>query len=234
MRNWRRRTRAQHKARYHAWWNSDSDHNHESKYVLSQIRKKCPGWDSSSKGKSGYEAWWSPIWRSRHMRNWKADIKHVREGMAKFAQFPYYEDCRYHVCKVTKLEEDENYGRIDVEGESLINGSWSNCSYEHCGIVHLTKEEGEERVAFIKANGMMPYQLKYVYGIPENPADLEKSLRYSLGMERVWEFNKNSGTEEITQAGKDWLLETTGVVYDDLKPMEEEEMQQALAEAQGQ
>lgn len=231
MRNWRRRTRAQHKARYHAWLNSDSNHNHESNYVLSQIRKG--NFEKSDRGKAGYEAWWSPIWRSRYARRWTRDIKHVKTGMAKFAQFPYYEDCRYHVCKVTTLEADENYGRIDIEGESLINGSHSNCSYEHCGIVHLTKEEGEERALFVKQMGMMPYQLKYVYGIPEDRNKLEQSLRYSLGMERVWNFNKNGGTEEITQAGKDWLLNEVGIVYDDLKPMEEEEMQKALAEAQG-
>jgi hypothetical protein len=228
MRNWRRQTRAQHRARIRAWWNSDSEHNHESKYVLSQIRKG--NFDKTARGKSAYEAWWSPIWRSQYARNWKHDIKHVKEGLAKFTKYPYYEDCRYHVCKVTKLDADENYGRIDVEGESLVNGSWSNCSYEHCGIVHLTKEEGEERAQFVKDMGMMPYQLKYIYGIPEDPKALEQSLRYSLGQERVWNFNKNGGTEEITQSGKDWLLRETGIVYEDLIPMEAEEMAKALEE----
>lgn len=233
MRSWKVRTRAQHKARYHAWWNSEATHEHESKYVLSQIRKGAEGWGKGSRGSARWEAWWSPIWRSRNARRWKRDIKHVKDGLANFAKFPYYEDCRYHVCKVTKLDADENYGRICIEGESLINGTPSSCSYEHCGIVHLTKEEGEERADFMKQMGMMPYQLKYVYGIPEDPADLEKSLRYSLGMERVWEFNKNGGTEEITDAGKAWLLETTGVVYEDLKPMEEEEMRKAFADVEG-
>lgn len=229
MRSWKVKTRAQHKARYHAWKNSDAEHKHESKYVLTQIRKG--NFDKSARGTARWEAWWSPIWRSQYARRWKRDIKHVKDGLARFAEFPYYEDCRYHVCKVTKLEADENYGRIDVEGESLINGSWSNCSYEHCGIVHLTKEEGEERAAFVKQMGMMPYQLKYVYGIPEDRSKLEQSLRYSMGMERVWNFNKNGGTQEITEEGKKWLLETLDIVYDDLKPMEEEEMQKALEDA---
>lgn len=231
MRSWKVRTRAQHRARLRVWKNSDSEHDHESKYVLRKIRQGI--FDKDAKGKAGWEAWWSPIWRKQYALRWKRDIRHVKDGMAKFAEFPYYEDCRYHVCKVTKLDPDENYGRIDVEGESLINGTWSNCSYEHCGILHLTKEQGEERVEFIKANGMMPYQLKYVYGIPEDHDKLMLSIRYSLGMERVWNFNKNSGTEEITDAGKKWLLDTTGITYDDLKPMEEEEMQKALADARG-
>jgi len=206
MRNWRVRTRAQHKARFHAWKNSDSDH-------------------------SSWEAPWSPIWRSQYTRRWKRDIKHVKEGLAKFAEFPYYEDCRYHVCRQTNIEADHNYGRIDIEGESLINGTPSNCSYEHCGIVHLTKEDGEERAAFVKAMGMMPYQLKYVYGIPEDREKLMQSLRYSLGLERVWNFNENGGTQEITDEGKAWLLGETDITYDDLKPMEQEEMQKALAES---
>lgn len=228
MRNWRRRTRAQHKARFYAWKNSDAEHDHESKYVLTQIRKGATNWSKRDRGMSRWEAWWSPIWRSQNVRNWKADEKHVREGLAKFAEFPYYEDCRYHVCRQTKVEV-EGRGSIGVEGESLINGTPSNCSYEHCGIVHLTKEDGEARAQFVKDMGMMPYQLKYVYGIPEDRSKLEQSLRYSLGQERVWGFNKNGGTEEITQAGKDWLLSEVGIVYDDLKPMEEEEMQKALA-----
>lgn len=230
MRSWKVRTRAQHRARYRAWKNSDAEHDHESKYVLTQIRKG--NWDKDARGLARWQAWWSPIWRSQEFRRWKDDARHVKEGLAKFAEFPYYEDCRYHVCKQLKVEQ-EGPGRIGIEGESLINGSWSNCSYEHCGIVHLTKEEGEERAAFVKEMGMMPYQLKYVYGIPEDRSKLEQSLRYSLGMERVWEFNKNGGTEEITDAGKAWLLEIVGIVYDDLKPMEEEEMQKALADAQG-
>lgn len=203
MRNWRRRTRAQHKARFHAWKNSDSEH-------------------------ASWEAPWSPIWRARQNRRHKAGIQHMKEGLAAFAEFPYYEDCRYHVCKQTKIDADHQLHRIDVEGESLINGSWSNCSYEHCGIVHLTKEDGEERAAFVKEMGMMPYQLKYIQGIPEDRGKLEQSLRYSLGMDRVWNFNENGGTQEITDAGKAWLLAETGVTYDSLKPMEEEEMKKAL------
>lgn len=230
MRSWKRRTQAQHKAKLHAWKSSDAEHDHESKYVLRRIRLGRPNWDRSSRGTSRWEAWWSPIWRKEYALNWKRDIKHVRDGLAQFAKFPYYEDCRYHICKVDNLEADENYGRIDIQGTSLINGTPSNCSYEHCGIQHLTKEEGEERVAFVKQMGMMPYQLKYVYGIPDDRSKLEQSLRYSLGLERVWNFNKNGGTEEITDTGKAWLLEETGVVYDDLKPMEEEEMRKAREE----
>lgn len=228
MRSWKVRARVQHRARYWAWKNSDAEHNHESKYILTKIRKGI--FKNDARGKSRWEAWWSPIWRKKYALDWKRDIKHVTDGLAKFDQFPYYEDCRYHVCKVTKLEADHNYGRIDVEGESLINGSWSNCSYEHCGIVHLTKEEGEERAAFVKQMGMMPYQLKYVHGIPEDRNQLEQSLRYSLGLERVWNFNKNGGTQEITEDGKTWLLENVGIVYDDLEPMEEEEMKKAMEE----
>lgn len=96
--------------------------------------------------------------------------------------------------------------------------------------MHLTKEEGEERAAFVKQMGMMPYQLKYVHGIPEDCNQLEQSLRYSLGLERVWNFNKNGGTQEITEDGKTWLLENVGIVYDDLEPMEEEEMKKAMEE----
>jgi hypothetical protein len=227
MRNWRRRTRAQHTAKLYAWYNSDSRHDkkHESKYVLSQIRKG--NWDNSTRGLSQWQAWWSPIWRSRNDRQYKADAKHVRDGLAAFAKYPYYEDCRYHVCKQTKVEV-EGHGRIGIEGESLINGTFSNCSYEHCGIVHLTKEEGEARAQFVKDMGMMPYQLKYVYGIPQDRDKLEQSLRYSLGQERVWNFNKNGGTQEITDQGKEWLLNTVQIVYDDLKPMEAEEMAKAL------
>lgn len=220
MRSWKIKSRAERRKRYHAWRNSDNNHDHKSRWGK---RRFYPVYS--------WEGWGHRSWRKNEKLLAKGDAKHVKDGLAKFAEFPYYEDCRYHVCKQLKVEQ-EGRGRIGVEGESLINGSWSNCSYEHCGIVHLTKEEGEERAAFVKQMGMMPYQLKYVYGIPEDPADLEKSLRYSLGMERVWEFNKNGGTEEITDNGKKWLLDTTGIVYDDLKPMEEEEMQKALAEAQ--
>jgi len=226
MGSWKKVSRARHKAAYRVW--KDHDSNTKAQHYSRWASRR---WGKQDIYYSWLEPWGLKYWRKRYWLRQRRDEQHVKDGLTKFAKFPYYEDCRYHVCKIVKIEANcPAAGRIDVEGESLINGTYSSCSYEHCGIIHLTKEDGEERIAFVKQMGMMPYQLKYVYGIPEDRDKLEESLRYSIGMDRDWNFNKNGGTQEITDAGKVWLLEVTGVVYDDLAPMEEEERLKALGE----
>ncbi len=65
------------------------------------------------------------------------------------------EACNYHPSIVTRLYYDGNRvwsGDIDVK--SLIDGRESACSLLHCGIVPLTKEEANERVAYAEKHGI--------------------------------------------------------------------------------
>jgi hypothetical protein len=173
--------------------------------------------------------WGFKNWRSTEKLSFKRGTKRVNQALRKFAEFPYVEDCRYHPCKVTKLEPHEPWrGRLDVEVESLVNSTPNACSYFSCGIVHLTKEEGEERVAFIHKYGMLPYTLKYIYGEAPSRDKVIVSIRYSMGQELVWKFNENNRTTEITDDGKQWLFETYEVVWDELTAYTPEEMEEAL------
>lgn len=226
MRNWKRRTRYQHRARLKAWKNSDAEHHHESKYVLSRIRKGEPSWSRADRGKAQWEAWWSPIWRKWFWLKFRRAEQHVEQGMALFAKYPYYEDCRYHICRQTKITpNDPADGRIDVEGESIINGTPSSCSYEHCGISHLSKEEGEERAEFARTHGMLPYQMRWVYATKGLTVEQNtNSIRAHMKQDAEWHFNKNGGTQMFTPVGRDWILETFGIDVNNLTPMTDEEM----------
>lgn len=217
MTSWKRRSRANRKRQYTLWKQSDSDTEHYSRWAVRRWGKK---------GIHAWEGWGHRQWRKQYALRWKRDIRKVNEGMKQFSLYPYFEDCRYHPCKVTKLEPDPDWGRLDVEGESLINGTPSSCSYFHCGIVHLTKEEGEERAAFANEYGMLPYELTYILGTTD---DMVTGIRSLLKREADWNFSSNAKVDFITDAGKAWMLEKYSIVFDELTPITQEELDSRLA-----
>jgi hypothetical protein len=203
MRSWKTKTRADHKRQYQQWKNSNSDN---------------------------WQPWGLKLWRKRWLLRYNQSTKTIKYGLKKFAEHMYCEDCRAHPCLVTKIETDYNGGRLDIEVKSLVNGVESSCSYFHCGIVHLTEADAHARADFIKLYGMTPYSLSY-RGEPPSKEQLVSSLRYQLGMERVWGFNSNQKVDDITDKGKQWMVDKYEVNYDDLVPMTDEEMKESLEEA---
>lgn len=212
MRSWKRRTQYQYKDRYRIWNESDVEHDHVSKWAKRRFPNKYTGL---------WEGWGHPSWRKQQNRRDKRTIRVVSDGLAQFSKYPYFEDCRYHPCRVTQLSPDREGGRLDIEGESLINNTPCACSYFHCGIVHLTEEEGLERASFAIDKGMLPYRLKYVN---EKGGDLISFIRYDYGLEEQFGFCKNSKVEYVTEAGWMWLILEHGIDFKTLTPMSDEEM----------
>lgn len=201
MRSWKVLYRSRHKQEYRKW-------------------KTC--------GNRNYEPWGLRLWRKRRLLHFNRSQKTIERGMRQFAKSMYVEDCRYHPCLVTQIDRDDYYGRLDIDVKSLVNGIESSCSYFHCGIVHLTEDEAHKRAEFIKAMGMLPYQMEYVYAIPPDKDRVVLGIRSSLKMEQVWKFNAHQHTPEITDQGKAYLKSKYDVDFDTLTPLSDKEW-----EAQG-
>jgi hypothetical protein len=75
----------------------------------------------------------------------------------------YFEDCNYHVCRVTSRTLFRGGQDGDLEGVSLFTDKPSGCSLFHCAPLPLTEEEAMERLTYFKEHGMDEYQRKYVY-----------------------------------------------------------------------
>lgn len=71
-----------------------------------------------------------------------------RRKIKQYVQGTYYEDCRYHPCKLIKIDNEGH-----MTGFDMVRGHESCCSLFHCGVVKLTKEEAEKRVEIIKTLG---------------------------------------------------------------------------------
>ena len=199
MPNWKKRTRYLHKLEYQKWLNGAS-FNHREGPGPRLVRKSS----------------------SRHR---KKSLKRMNRGLREFAASPFYEDCRYHPCRVETLHPNEPWeGRLDIDGVSLIDGSPSSCSYEHCGILHLSEAEATERMEFMNTMGMIPYQLQYVYGFPleETHSAIKDFVRGYAELERTWGFTARSSISDITDSGKEWFKEKFDLEYDsiELTPLE--------------
>lgn len=191
MPNWKKKTRHQRKMEYQKWLNATS-------------------WRGNGPGP--YLA------RKSYNFHQKQSLRRMNRGLKEFESSPFYEDCRYHPCKVTQLYPNVPCeGRLDVDGESLIDGSPSSCSYEHCGILHLSESEANERLEFMNSMGMIPYQMKFVYHVvPHSDPSLIKEfiLGYSE-LEKAWGFTSRSPSiKDITEEGKAWLKTNYDLDYD--------------------
>jgi hypothetical protein len=144
--------------------------------------------------------------KNRDRRNKNTIDYYLRE----FEKSPYFEDCSYHPCVITKIYYNpEDNSRLDVDGTSLVTGLGTSCSCFHCGVQPLSKQEAEERRDYINEFGMLPYSLKYIYECKnENIGDL---IAESMRMESAWEFAKNKKVEECTEMGKKLILEQYGI-----------------------
>jgi hypothetical protein len=215
MRSLKRRTRYLHKLQYRICLDSENPQGKKSRWGVRRFGKQ---------NVSSWEPWGSKLWRKKFYYQCKKDWKAVEAGV-KDLQSGYIEDCRYHPCRITNINPDPKYGRLDVNCESLISGKSNSCSYFHCGIVSLTEEEAFARRDFAVKYGMTPYQYEYV--VDASGVDREElimKIRWDKGMDLIWEFNKNGGSIPITDEGRAWMNAKFGVDYDALEPMTEEEM----------
>lgn len=209
MTSWKKRTRALEKAKLQIMVAAENPRNKKSRWALRRMNRNQVHWS---------HMWGSKLWRNEIQRRNRKREKEIAEALRYFDEYPFIEDCRYHPCKVTELEIEQSktgYASIEFQCESLLNGSPNACSYFHCGIVHLTKEEAQERVAMVNDLGMFPYQLEKIY-CAENSDDVRNILLDLCDMEKIWQFNKN-GPEVMTENGKVWLKEKHNIDYDEVR-----------------
>ena len=129
----------------------------------------------------------------------------------------YVESCSYHPCKVITLSGNEELHDISIDVQSLVNGNVSGCSYYHCGIIILTKEEAEERRDFLIKYGTEPYLISYA----SNKLDPDKVISHLAEWIYITKMYDGAGSPTptippVTEDGKIWLKENFDIDYDDV------------------
>ena len=119
--------------------------------------------------------------------NWRAEKRYTAKLAKNLQKLRYFEDCNYHVAKVTRVFIDPTYKGAtgDVDGISLFTGKGTGCSLRHCNPVPLTEKEAMERVAYFKAHGFDEYQRKYIYQ-PMSDEEWANALKEIQEFRRVW------------------------------------------------
>ncbi len=101
----------------------------------------------------------------------------------------YVTGCRGHPGIVVKTFFDEGSG-VDVDIQSLVDGTIEACSLTHCGIVPLSKKDAIEQAEYRKKYGEAATWAKYdsesLYEWIENyytiPLDADPAKIYGAGM----------------------------------------------------
>lgn len=205
MPNWRKRTRALEKQKLRLMTNSNNPQGKKSRWALRRFRKDEV---------QDHEMWGSSLWRKNQQLKRKNNQKRFRSAMEEISKSDYIIDCRYHPCKITKLDVDHDCQRIDYECESLVDQTPNSCSYFHCGVEHIGEEEALERVEMINNLGMYPYQLVKEYRITD-PEIARRAIQEMIEMENIWGFN-SKGPQTITEEGKVFLIRTYNLKYEEM------------------
>ena len=98
--------------------------------------------------------------QKRRINQWDAAMRKAN----KHGKNVYYEDCGFHICKLTIFEvyKKDRYG-TSVDGESLFKeGMQRSCSLFHCAPVILSEKEALERVDYYKKYGETKYMVDRV------------------------------------------------------------------------
>ena len=73
----------------------------------------------------------------------------------------YYEDCAFHPCLCTRVDDDE------INGISLVDGSYPRgCSVGHCGVRKLTLAEALHWKYFGPLDQNVPIEAQWWYESP--------------------------------------------------------------------
>ncbi len=101
--------------------------------------------------------------------------RYIKKLFKDLGRKGYFEDCNYHVCKMTSRALFSHGRDGDLEGISLFTNKPSGCSLFHCGPMPLTESEAKERLAYFEEHGFDDYLRRYVYK-PMSDEDWSREL----------------------------------------------------------